>query len=114
MSSNQSDLINLVKKWIKLDEELRQKKKEVRELRDQQKEFTNSLSLLMDEKNIDGLNLNDESKIVYKKQKVKGGITKKVLLKGLTEYFDDTEINTVIQNVLSQRSETVKNSIERK
>lgn len=114
MTSNQSELISIVKKWVKLDEELRLKKKEVKMLRDQQKEYTNTLSSLMDEKNIDGVNLNDESKLVYKKQKVKGGVTKKVLTQSLSEYFDDDELADVIKHVLSQRSEKIQNNIERK
>lgn len=108
------ELVDLVKQWIQYDEELKAKKKEVKTLREKQKELTNSLSLVMDSKNIDGLNLNDKSRLIYKKQKVKGGVTKKLLNQTLAEFFEDDELSSVIQHIMSQRTEKVLNNIERK
>ena len=68
----------------------------------------------MDKNKLDGVNLNDESKLVYRKQKIKGGVTKKVLAQSLSEYFDDDELSDVIKHVLSQRSEKIQINFERK
>ena len=112
--SMSEELVDLVKQWIQYDEELKAKKKEVKTLREKQKELTNSLSLVMDSKNIDGLNLNDKSRLIYKKQKVKGGLTKKLLNQTLAEFFEDDELSGVIQHIMSQRTEKILNNIERK
>ena len=65
-----SHLIENVKKWIHLDEEFKRHRREMRALRDEKKNLTDSLVRIMKNNEIDCLDMNS-GKIVYCKQKTK-------------------------------------------
>ena len=115
MGEGDENLIEIVKQWIETDEALKEKQTEVRHLRTKRKELTTMLSEIMEEKNISGLNLSNDSRLVHKKQRVKSGITKKLLTESLTTLFTDAgEVKEILDFILSQRSEKITSNIERK
>ena len=73
------------------------------------------IKLLQQSKDITGLQLNNNSKLVYSVKKLKSPLSKKLLFIGLADYFDDEEeINKVIENILNKRTEKTMEKIERK
>ena len=109
------ELLVAVKNWIGIEEEIKQLQSKLKTLRNNRKVYTKNLAELMDKKNIDGLNLNNDSKLVYKKQKVVGGITKKILISSLSEFIKDSEdLDNIISYILSQRNEKYNDKIELK
>lgn len=111
MSDTSLDIKNIVKKWIELDNELSEYKLKIRGLNSKKKEITTQLAELMDKNNIDGFNINNDSKLVYKKKTVKGCLSKKLLVSTLSKYFEDDELPDVISFIMSQRNEKVTNDI---
>lgn len=115
MGEGDEKLIEIVKHWIEIDEDLKGKQAEVRHLRTKRKELTAMLAEIMEEKNISGLNLSNDSRLVHKKQRVKGGITKKLLTDSLATLFtDEGEVKEILDFIMSQRTEKVTSNIERK
>ena len=98
------DLLVAVKNWIGVEEEIKALQGKLKILKASKKEHTKILANLMNKKNIEGLNLNNDSKLVYKKQKMVGGITKKILITSLSEFIKDADdLDKVIQEVASAR-----------
>ncbi len=109
------ELLIAVKQWIGVEEEIKQLQSKLKTLKSNKKVYTKNLAELMNKKNIDGLNLNNDSKLVYKKQKVVGGITKKLLISSLSEFIKDSEdLDNIISYILSQRNEKYNDKIELK
>ena len=98
-----------------VDEQIKNLLKEVKSLRNEHKLLTTELSSIMQSKDITGLQLNNNSKLVYSVKKLKSPLSKKLLFIGLADYFDDEEeINKVIENILNKRTEKTMEKIERK
>ncbi len=109
------ELLVAVKQWISVEEEIKKLQSKLKILKSNKKVYTKNLAELMNKKNIDGLNLNNDSKLVYKKQKVVGGITKKLLISSLSEFIKDSEdLDNIISYILSQRNEKYNDKIELK
>jgi len=114
MTDTYLDIKTIVKKWIELDNELSEYKLKIRDLNSKKKEITTQLAEHMDNNNIDGFNINNDSKLVYKKKTVKGSVSKKLLVSTLSKYFQDDELTDVISFIMSQRNEKVTNDIHLK
>jgi hypothetical protein len=114
MTDKSLDIKTIVKKWIALDNELGEYKLKIRDLKNKKKEITTQLAEVMDYNNIDGFNINNDSKLVYKKKTVKGSLSKKLLVSTLSKYFDEDELSDVISFIMSQRIEKVTNDIHLK
>ena len=109
------DLLVAVKNWIGVEEEIKALQGKLKILKASKKEHTKILANLMNKKNIEGLNLNNDSKLVYKKQKMVGGITKKILITSLSEFIKDADdLDKIIGHVLSHRNEKYTDKIELK
>jgi hypothetical protein len=109
------ELLIAVKNWIGVEEEIKQLQSKLKTLKTTKKAYTKNLAELMDKKNIDGLNLNNDSKLVYKKQKTVGGITKKLLISSLSEFIKEKDdLDNIISYILSQRNEKYNDIIELK
>ena len=109
------DLLVAVKNWMSVEEEIKELQGKLKILKTNKKEHTKILANLMNKKNIEGLNLNNDSKLVYKKQKMIGGITKKILISSLGEFIKDTDdLDKIISHILSQRNEKYTDKIELK
>jgi hypothetical protein len=111
---NKAELVGSIKEWIRIDNEIRNLNKEIRERKTQMTKISQNLMSTMKDNNIDEFNVK-EGKLIYSKKQVKKPITKKYLTDVLLKYYngDDeqaTELNSFINE---NREATVKETIRR-
>jgi len=108
-------LVNTIRKWIKMDNEIRALQKESNKRKTDKKKISSDLIEVMKKNEIDCFDIND-GQILYSKKSVKKPITQKVLLDILSNYFEGdalkaTEINNFI---MESRESITKETIVRK
>jgi hypothetical protein len=108
-------LVNNIKEWIKIDNEISQLKNEIKDRNNKKKALTEGLVTVMKTNQIDCFDINGGA-LVYKKNTVKKPISAKTLLAALQEYYkDDNKVaEDLTKFVLDNREEQVKESIRRK
>lgn len=107
-------LINNIKEWIKVDNEITKLKNEIKEHNRTKKELTNNLVSVMKTNEIDCFDINGGS-LVYKKSKVKKPLNGKTLLSSLQAYYKNTDLaEEVTKYLMDNREEQVKETINRK
>ena len=111
---NNKLLIENIKEWVSLDNEIRELKKQEKTRKKRQDELSKNLMQIMKSNEIDEFDIN-KGKIVYKKKNVKKPITKKNLLEILSKYYNGdltsaTQLNTFI---MDNREETTVETISR-
>jgi hypothetical protein len=107
-------LVNTIKEWVRIDNELRALKAEESKRKKEQKAISVQLMDIMKKNNIDEFDINN-GRIQYVKKNVKKPITKKVLMDVLTKYYegDFMKANELNSFILENREETTKESIVR-
>ena len=114
---NKVELIEKIKIWINLDDDIRALQGELREKRKERKQNSESLVRVMRENDIDCFDLDSNGgKLIYTKRKIKKALSKKHLMTTLLKYFDNdkkqaTNINTFI---MDHREEKIEENIRRK
>jgi hypothetical protein len=110
-----AELVNNVKEWINVDNEIAKLKAEIKDKNNKKKTLSSNLLNVMKFHNIDCFDINGGA-IIYKKTKIKKPITSKILLKTLETYFKNDSISAqeLTKQILENREETVKESIKRK
>jgi hypothetical protein len=108
-------LIEKIKEWVKIDNDIRALQKEQVKRRLEKKKVSTELIEVMRVNGIDAFDING-GQIVYDKRKTKKPITKSALFSILSTYYKGnvakaTEIN---QYILDNREEVVKEKIVRK
>lgn len=113
--SNKQQLVNNIREWVKLDNEIRSLKKEQEQRKKKQKSLNETLIEIMKNSEIDCIDIKD-GQICYNRKNVKKPITKKYLLDILAKYFDGDIEKAENANdfILNNREEVVKESIVRK
>jgi hypothetical protein len=108
-------LVNNIKEWIKIDNEISDLKAEIKERTNKKKSLTENLVTVMKSHSIDCFDINGGA-LVYKKSKVKKPINSKTLFSALQNYFKtDTKIaEEIAKHVMDSREEQVKETIKRK
>ena len=108
-------LINNIKEWIKIDNEIAQLKNEIKERTHKKKSLTENLVTVMKTNNIDCFDITGGA-LVYKKNKVKKPISGKTLLSALQNYYkNDVKIaEEITKHVMDSREEQLKETIKRK
>jgi hypothetical protein len=108
-------LINNIRNWVKLDNEIRELKKQESTRKQQKKELTTQLIEIMKKNEIDCVDIKD-GQLCYNQQTIKKAITKKNLMNILSKYFkgDTSRATEVNEFILSNREEVVKETIVRK
>jgi len=108
-------LINNIKEWIKIDNEITQFKKQIKERNDKKKTLTENLITTMKNNEIDCFDINGGA-IVYKQNKIKKALNAKTLLFALKNYYKDNEsiAQDLTKHILDSREEQVKETIKRK
>jgi len=108
-------LINTIREWVRLDNEIRKLQKEQLIRKNEKKNLSNSLLQTMKDNNIDCFDIND-GQLVYSKTNVKKPITKKVLLELLAKYYEGDLLKAadVNQFILNNREDSIKETIVRK
>ena len=114
---NKVELIEKIKIWINLDDDIRALQGELREKRKERKQNSESLVRVMRENDIDCFDLDSNGgKLIYTKRKIKKALSKKHLMTTLLKYFDNdkkqaTNINAFI---MDHREEKIEENIRRK
>jgi hypothetical protein len=113
-SINKAEIIESIKEWMRIDNEIRNLNKEARDRKIQQTNISKRLMMTMKDNNIDEFNVK-EGKLVYSKKQIKKPITKKYLTDVLLKYYDgDAEQATELNSFIDENREaTTKESIRR-
>lgn len=108
-------LIENVKKWITLDNEIRTLQKEQKKRREQKKEISNNLIDFMKDNEIDCFAINDGN-LSYVKQNVKKPLNKKNLLDIISKFYDGDVLkaNNLNNYIMDNREEYTKETIQRR
>ena len=115
MNENKELLINTVKQWVRIDNEIRQLQQEISIRKQNKKTLNDQLMNTMKSNNIDCFDLND-GKICYTKKNVKKPINNKLLLEILTKSYsgDITQASEINNFINDNRTEITKENITRK
>lgn len=108
-------LINNIKEWIKMDNEITQLKAGIKDINNKKKLLTENLVTVMKSNNIDCFDINGGA-LVYKKNKVKKPISGKTLLAALQSYYKDNTplAEEITKHIMENREEQIKETIKRK
>lgn len=109
------NLIDSIKDWIQMDNEMKELQKALKERRSKKKELTDSLVNVMKANDIDCFDTKD-SKLLYKQNKVKCAMSKTYLLQSIQKLFqnDPVKAKEVSEYLLNNREEKIKETITRK
>ena len=83
---NNDELLDNVKTWLNIDNEIRTLQKEIKNRRKLKRELTQSLVGIMKNNDIEQLNIPD-GQLIYTKNKIRAPLSKKHLLASLSTYF---------------------------
>ena len=107
-------LVDILKQWVQIDNDLRKLKSEETKRKKQQKEISTLLMEEMKNGGIDEFSLKD-GKLTHIKRNIKKPMTKKTLLTTLLTYYkDDQEKALGLSNfILENREVVIKESLKR-
>lgn len=115
VNNTKEQLVNNIKEWIKIDNEISQLKANIKERTNKKKQLTEDLVTVMKTNSIDCFDINGGA-LVYKKNKVKKPINGKTLLVALQNYYktDPKIAEDITKHVMDSREEQIKETIKRK
>ena len=113
--ADRSNLIEHVKEWIHLDNDLKELRAQMKENRNRKKQITSILVDIMKTNEIDCFDITD-GQLLYSKKNVKKPLTKKHLLTSLTKYFEDNKdmVKELGSFIMNTRESKTKEDIRRK
>lgn len=115
MSNEQ--LLDNVKSWLSLDNDIRTLQKEIKLKRKEKKSITTNLVDIMKTNDIDQFNIPDGN-LVYTKTKSKAPLSKKHLLASISTFFKNSNDPRLVQElsnfIMNSRQEKEKENIKRK
>tara|TARA_B100001057_G_scaffold501215_1_gene622092 strand:+ start:10430 stop:10780 length:351 start_codon:yes stop_codon:yes gene_type:complete len=112
---NKEELLDSVKKWISLDDKIKNLGKEIKETREEKKDLTNVLLDTMKNNEIDCFDLAGGNKLIYQKTKTKKTLSKKHLLDALISFTkNEQQAKNMSEFILNSREDQVKENIRRK
>ena len=114
-TNTKEELINNIREWIKIDNDLNNLKKEIKNKTTQKKTLTDNLVNVMKTNSIDCFDINGGA-LVYSQRKTKKAISGKYLLLQLEKYYKDQPdvAKDLTQHLLENREENIKDDIKRK
>jgi hypothetical protein len=110
---SKAELINIIKNWKQLDDELKAIQKEIKERKNKKKNLTEQLVKIMRSNEIDCFDINN-GKLLYTQSKQKSSINRAYLLEVMSKYFQDDnsiEIDKVTDYILENRQVKIKEGI---
>jgi hypothetical protein len=110
---SKAELINIIKNWKQLDDELKAIQKEIKERKNKKKNLTEQLVKIMRSNEIDCFDINN-GKLLYTQSKQKSSINKAYLLEVMSKYFQNDnsiEIDKVTDFILENRQVKIKEGI---
>ena len=112
-------LLNTVKEWITIDNEIKLLQKEIKNRKKNKKDITANLLDIMKTNDIGQLNIPD-GELLYKKYKKKAPLSKKHLITSISNYFKNdnpeliTELTTFIMDTREIKEvENIKRKIKK-
>jgi len=114
-TNTKEELIGNIREWIKIDNDLNNLKKEIKNKTLQKKMLTDNLVNVMKINSIDCFDINGGA-LVYSQRKTKKAISGKYLLLQLEKYYKDQPdiAKDLTQHLLDNREENIKEDIKRK
>ena len=111
---DQDQLIQIVKQWVKIDNDIRDIQKEQNKLKVEKKTVTKHLMEIMKNNKVDCFEIND-GQLVYKKKNFKKAITNKILLTSLSSFYnnDQKQVEELHNFILENRENTITECIVR-
>lgn len=104
-----------IREWVKLDEEMEQLKKRLRQINENKKDISSKLLVVMKEQEIDEFDLNQEGKIVRQVKKTKQSLSKKQLMTSLLHYYkNEGEAKKTTEFILNTRPEKISETLYKK
>ena len=115
MEDNKNELVNTVKDWLTIDNEIKQLQKEVKVRKQKKKNMTEHLVNMMKDRDIDVMSLSKEQ-LIRTEKKVKAPLSKKHLLNCLLDYFkeDKETVENLGSFIMDSRPVKIKENIRRK
>jgi hypothetical protein len=115
MAETKEQLVNLIKEWVKLDNDIRKLQTEINARKKEKTKMSTQLMTVMKQNEIDCFDLKD-GQIVYTKKNIKKPITKKILLDILNKFYKGDYMKAIELNefILNNREETVQEMIVHK
>jgi len=113
--TTKEELINNIREWIKIDNDVLTLKNDIKAKLNQKKLLTDNLVKVMKTNSIDCFDINGGA-LVYNQKKTKKTISGKYLLQQLEKYYKDQPdiAKEVTEHLLTNREETIKEDIKRK
>ena len=114
METNQ--LADKIKRWLEYDTRINDLQKQLRTLKKSKKDAADELTIVMKEREVDSVNINNVGQILYTKNTVKKGINKKYLTDILIEYYKSNSVvaKEVCEFILENRESKIKENIRLK
>ena len=111
---DQETLVQIVKQWVKIDNNIRDLQKEQNSMKNEKKNVTKRLMEIMKTNNVDCFEINDVQ-LIYKKKNSKKAITKKILFSSLASFYknDIDKIEELNNFILDNREDVVTECIVR-
>jgi len=108
-------LINNIKEWIKLDTDITQLRRLIKEKNEKKKNLTDNLMSVMKNNEIDCFDINGGA-LIYKKTTIKKPICSKSLLSVLQNYYkEDVKMaEELTKHIMNNREEKIKETVHRK
>lgn len=115
MDSNKRELVDIVKKWVIIDNQLNQINKTAKQLKIDKKKINMEMMEIMKQNDIDIFDLKD-GQIQYKKETKRVALSQKRLLMILSKHpqLGEEQAMALNEYVYENREEVVKESIVRK
>ena len=112
---NNDELIDNIKEWIQLDNDMKEYQKLLREMRKRKNDLTNNLVNTMKNNDIDVFDINN-GKLIYSQYKVKAPLSKKHIISSLGTLFanEPEKIELITSHILDTRETKIKENIRRK
>jgi|TARA_R110002020_G_scaffold284275_6_gene499901 hypothetical protein len=109
------DLIENVKVWLSIDNDIKLLQKEIKNKRKEKKDLTNNLVDIMKKRDIDCMNT-AQGQLIKTTNKVKAPLSKKHLIKSMQDYFKDDgeKVQELCNFILNSRDVKIKENIRRK
>jgi len=113
--TTKEELINNIREWIKIDNDVLSLKNDIKTKMNQKKLLTDNLVKVMKTNSIDCFDINGGA-LVYNQKKTKKTISGKYLLQQLEKYYKDQPdmAKEITEHLLTNREETIKEDIKRK
>ena len=115
MDNTRNILVDNIKAWVKIDNEIQSLQKQIKDRRTKKKQLTNVLVEIMKKNNVDGIDMKNE-KLLLKKTTTKTPLSKKHLFHSLLQYFDNDQeaAKKLALFIMNTRAEKINENIKRK